>query len=148
MGFNPRTHTGCDGCAGVEVCRPTSFNPRTHTGCDFKNLKNMERLRVSIHAPTRGATRLILLIYRLTVFQSTHPHGVRLFSPAIIVKETEVSIHAPTRGATEAKKRRPSRSMFQSTHPHGVRHNFCAQAVNPSLTLQKNFHKFSAIYLS
>ena len=55
------------------------FNPRTHTGCD-----NPERVavnnvrRVSIHAPTRGAT-VTITDYPTTngEFQSTHPHGVR-----------------------------------------------------------------------
>ena len=32
------------------------FNPRTHTGCDFiRSVKHLI-VRVSIHAPTRGAT--------------------------------------------------------------------------------------------
>ena len=32
------------------------FNPRTHTGCDAATGSLAHRLRVSIHAPTRGAT--------------------------------------------------------------------------------------------
>ena len=32
---------------------------------------------VSIHAPTRGATRAKVVFYFRTLFQSTHPHGVR-----------------------------------------------------------------------
>ena len=57
------------------------------------------RVGVSIHAPTRGATHLVVLrpvIYR---FQSTHPHGVR-----------------PTRAFLSFTS-----ILFQSTHPHGVR---------------------------
>ena len=55
--FNPRTHTGCDPLIKTWSYPTLSFNPRTHTGCD-----NPERVavnnvrRVSIHAPTRGAT--------------------------------------------------------------------------------------------
>ena len=61
------------------------------------------RLRplVSIHAPTRGATRVeapqVLLA---DVFQSTRPRGAR---PGLGVGDlliVAVSIHAPTRGAT------------------------------------------------
>ena len=57
--FNPRTHMGCDGyhhmpCFHLLV----HFNPRTHMGCD-----SLPDYRV--------------LLYR--AFQSTHPHGVRLF---------------------------------------------------------------------
>ena len=32
------------------------FNPRTHTGCDNAWSKALPPRRVSIHAPTRGAT--------------------------------------------------------------------------------------------
>ena len=38
----------------------------------------------------------------LQMFQSTHPHGVRLFPIICIAKLSIVSIHAPTRGATRA----------------------------------------------
>ena len=58
-GFNPRTHTGCDLTKFAIMVRIKSFNPRTHTGCDMLLIlfRNLERL-----------------------FQSTHPHGVRLTS--------------------------------------------------------------------
>ena len=59
-------------------------------------------LFVSIHAPTRGATQNRFSLSGYTsVFQSTHPHGVRL----------------------QALATRDSTKEFQSTHPHGVRHN-------------------------
>ena len=77
--FNPRTHTGCD----YPFCEYTgiffSFNPRTHTGCDIEELVSKK-----VHS----------------LFQSTHPHGVRLMPPKKKSKEKTVSIHAPTRGAT------------------------------------------------
>ena len=57
-------------------------------------------LNVSIHAPTRGATIAPIAPFSSKMFQSTHPHGVRLRCPLI-----------PTR----------SGYLFQSTHPHGVR---------------------------
>ena len=98
------------------------FNPRTHTGCDFTGKKPDETAQVSIHAPTRGATRccsLSLWFFRCfnprthtgcdlsvistrsasILFQSTHPHGVR--------QETLTPHHCYW--------------VFQSTHPHGVR---------------------------
>ena len=34
------------------------------------------------------------------MFQSTHPHGVRLVRQIVIMTYESVSIHAPTRGAT------------------------------------------------
>ena len=55
---------------------------------------------VSIHAPTRGATVLSVSKVCFILFQSTHPHGVR-------------------RG--QARQGRHG-GQFQSTHPHGVRH--------------------------
>ena len=114
--FNPRTHTGCD-LWGLVYCGLTySFNPRTHTGCDCRVGHGIVKPgRVSIHAPTRGATK----------------------HPDIIVIADEVSIHAPTRGATIFFKDSLILSgLFQSTHPHGVRHYigsnvYCLKGFNP-----------------
>ena len=77
-----------------------SFNPRTHTGCD--------------HTP--GRVELLALM-----FQSTHPHGVRLELIVLNVVLSSVSIHAPTRGATYGNEPLLGEAQFQSTHPHGVR---------------------------
>ena len=98
------------------------FNPRTHTGCDLDSYKIVLVWRVSIHAPTRGATSC--------------KRAVDL--------SLSVSIHAPTRGATrnwavyhlvpycfnprthtgcdtKGYSNYLASGMFQSTHPHGVR---------------------------
>ena len=55
--FNPRTHMGCDD-RGAAYCRPSAnFNPRTHMGCDWRIVSALVyNLRISIHAPTWGAT--------------------------------------------------------------------------------------------
>ena len=100
LGFNPRTHMGCDMqvllCLVVVLC----FNPRTHMGCDI----------------------LLMLIKPMQmVFQSTHPHGVRQFLDDLLNCWYVVSIHAPTWGATEWNKIVLNIFTFQSTHPHGVR---------------------------
>ena len=120
------------------------FNPRTHTGCDAISYSCNHKNNVSIHAPTRGATRTIFVYIRLRVFQSTHPHGVRLYNLVYTKGVITVSIHAPTRGATKSTNgydkaitvsiHAPTRGAtdcplaesvfpeeFQSTHPHGVR---------------------------
>ena len=55
-----------------------SFNPRTHTGCDVRQIGKEVFNVVSIHAPTRGATVPMENCGVFPVFQSTHPHGVRL----------------------------------------------------------------------
>ena len=77
--FNPRTHTGCDTSPKNNGSYYDCFNPRTHTGCDFiRSVKHLI-VRVSIHAPTRGATRV---------------------NDTFCAYKEVVSIHAPTRGAT------------------------------------------------
>ena len=109
------------------TCQVLCFNPRTHTGCDAQRITVLITTGyVSIHAPTRGATPRNQSVHRAAVFQSTHPHGVRLacmyvkhslptcFNPRthtgcdvwckFRAKPTVyVSIHAPTRGATVCK---------------------------------------------
>ena len=102
FGFNPRTHTGCDYQFKHDVTRITKFqsthphgvrphvlrspksrirgfNPRTHTGCDMMLGAHWYNQRVSIHAPTRGAT----------------------MGDVYARESVPVSIHAPTRGATQ-----------------------------------------------
>ena len=54
-----------------------SFNPRTHTGCDSICCLFFRFVLVSIHAPTRGATRKAIKAHGARWFQSTHPYGVR-----------------------------------------------------------------------
>ena len=71
---------GATGFARLGSSEIASFNPRTHMGCDTS----------ASPAPDKPDK-----------FQSTHPHGVRLFA----LLNIKISI------------------MFQSTHPHGVRQN-------------------------
>ena len=53
--FNPRTRVGCDVSASIFLTVGRSFNPRTRVGCDTKTFGKC----------------------RTTMFQSTHPRGVR-----------------------------------------------------------------------
>ena len=78
LSFNPRTHTGCDSYYLAFWGYSNSFNPRTHTGCDITSEDHSIDVNVSIHAPTRGATSGSDKRELFTMFQSTHPHGVRL----------------------------------------------------------------------
>ena len=55
-GFNPRTHVGCDGAVAKPTTKPFGFNPRTHVGCDVAGTA---------------------LQARNSLFQSTHPRRVR-----------------------------------------------------------------------
>ncbi len=101
-------------------------------------------LQVSIHAPAWGATGVVFPVGVIRgKFQSTRPHGARLFpygwagaASAVSIhapawgatyyrlnppKHGIVSIHAPAWGATTHPTTRPSCSVFQSTRPHGAR---------------------------
>ena len=59
--FNPRTHVGCDPIQKLLCVHLLNFNPRTHVGCD-ENFVDTFRffLMISIHAPTWGATCVLL----------------------------------------------------------------------------------------
>ncbi len=56
-----------------------------------------------------------------TTFQFTHPGGVRLSSELVVLDIRDVSIHAPGRGATEIHLADLLAIAFQFTHPGGVR---------------------------
>ena len=134
--------------ATFPICIPfllrIGFNPRTHMGCDICFNAHPIKKRVSIHAPTWGATEVCDDNIAKMMFQSTHPHGVRRTSLLPSLLRRYVSIHAPTWGATSEKTTIsliesvsihaptwgathlliiPSvcHFQFQSTHPHGVR---------------------------
>ena len=100
-------------------------------------------IKVSIHAPGRGATFAIIVALVTSLFQFTHPGGVRLISIAsrglmflfqfthpggvrpTYTKQARhrgrVSIHAPGRGATKIVNAISFALWFQFTHPGGVR---------------------------
>ena len=122
--FNPRSHERSDYDQDMYNEQSVNFNPRSHersdSATDFIELGDY----ISIHAPTRGATVLLMMIYLLMIFQSTLPreerHGSftpdgnvnefqstlpreeRLSTVILTSPSQNISIHAPTRGATEA----------------------------------------------
>ena len=96
------------------------FNPRAHAGRDDEVFYLTALLMVSIHAPTRGATRPVINSLSdisfnprahagrdsswhgtgiIPTFQSTRPRGARHINENNATNSA-VSIHAPTRGAT------------------------------------------------
>ena len=143
------------------------FNPRTHTGCDAEISGRIEALSEFQSTHPHGVRHYELKVTDGdAVFQSTHPHGVRLgevwfcwlgrhggFNPRthtgcdsrsytqhvfimvsihaptrgatlhgpVLRRGIRVSIHAPTRGATMSDTGSRTSCGFQSTHPHGVR---------------------------
>ena len=64
---------------------------------------------------------LFLSLSILLVFQSTHPHRVRLQVMRQQQVKGDFSIHAPTQGATVGAVSWIGSVVFQSTHPHRVR---------------------------
>ena len=87
----------------------TCFNPRTHTGCD---------------------AQMDVYILMIGLFQSTHPHGVRLGqnAQASLLSRFQ-STHPHGVRPPESAKAIISK-MFQSTHPHGVRRDSFGGAFN------------------
>ena len=90
-------------------------------GCDSYNSSEASINRISIHAPTWGATYSPQLLEQELQFQSTHPRGVRRSRPRMMptrhyfnprthvgcdntektkLEQVTISIHAPTWGAT------------------------------------------------
>ena len=102
-GFNPRTRVGCDADPSSERC-PSWFVSihapawgATHGAVQH----GVHGARVSIHAPAWGATsRMFLISSWMSLFQSTHPRGVRLARQIMPDTAETVSIHAPAWGAT------------------------------------------------
>ncbi len=101
ISFNPRAHAGRDVSTRRNTLQIFSFNPRAHAGRDNIALGQRKKaLEVSIHAPTRGATRQYCQDETEIMFQSTRPRGARHRSGIGHGHDQAVSIHAPTRGAT------------------------------------------------
>ena len=75
--FNPRSREGSDASSLSSSGRPMDFNPRSREGSDFFGFLQLRFVRISIHAPARGATKIRDATQRMTVFQSTLPRGER-----------------------------------------------------------------------
>ena len=97
--FNPRAHMGRDSCRTWTMRKATRFNPRAHMGRDILEILPYSWSKVSIHAPTWGATDSSTTAAATVKFQSTRPHGARLF----------------------ARVYNRDNQRFQSTRPHGAR---------------------------
>ena len=87
----------------LDITSCQCFNPRTHTGCDVTIGYKIDKILVSIHAPTRGATRAhSFQSYDSTSFNPRTHTGCDHVLPSPCLEVIYVSIHAPTRGATPA----------------------------------------------
>ena len=165
--FNPRSHEGSDaaesaGAATLQLFqstlprgeRPDPMGAIT-TGLTFQStLPRGERQswyrmcagadRISIHAPTRGATQIIVIRCHVIVISIHAPTRGATCELSISSKRNAdfnprshegsdankevthvtqgISIHAPTRGATNLKILLETIHEFQSTLPRGERH--------------------------
>ena len=98
--FNPRSREGSDDLSGrYGSSSKRSFNPRSREGSDQRVCGCCRTHLVSIHAPAKGATIFLRLVYYQKV----------------------VSIHAPAKGATKMKSRKWKTLLFQSTLPRRER---------------------------
>ena len=77
------------------------FNPRSYKRSDLYDLQQKQRLLISIHAPTRGATTPESDGF--TEIKDFNPRSYKRSDKlGLDSKSTiDISIHAPTRGATQ-----------------------------------------------
>ena len=98
----------------------SSLNPHTHAGCDNRYKCNYTRRRVSIHTPTQGVTKLRLLCFGSSWFQSTHPRRVWPSCWLLCIILIKFQSTHPRRVWLRSPDRISSPSKFQSTHPRRV----------------------------
>ena len=77
--FNPRSRKGSDYISNTYTVQQFYFNPRSRKGSDKRGAETPLADVISIHAPARGATIIILRIILFQQFQSTLPQGERHF---------------------------------------------------------------------
>ena len=100
VSFNPRSHEGSDRTERCVCVLVIGFNPRSHEGSDSFSSGRNSTSAVSIHAPTKGATRRSPGKHSGKEFQSTLPRRERPLVARERIPASTVSIHAPTKGAT------------------------------------------------
>ena len=79
------------------------------------------KLKVSIHAPTQGATVGDAVKDRLQIVSIHAPTQGATLRPAAFETPGAVSIHAPTQGATQCVRGCDPGQEFQSTRPRRAR---------------------------
>ena len=87
--FNPRTREGCDPFLLIIDFQDQYFNPRTREGCDETDDGRKYLVRISIHAPAKGATMYGISLHNsLSYFNPRTREGCDLsvFRSIIMVK--------------------------------------------------------------
>ena len=121
--------------------RGAYFNPRSHEGSDFLRGGIFQRMGISIHAPTRGATITIpnsytsrryfnprshegsdsssdTCIRRRTGYFNPRSHEGSDRSVMYSIGQCGISIHAPTRGATFSFFSQASSQLYFNPRSH------------------------------
>ena len=93
--FNPRSREGSDSPSDLLLSSGLYFNPRSREGSDELGLLVWLFGTISIHAPVKGATRVL-------------PQ---------VVGEIIISIHAPVKGATPLAHRPPGKRRISIHAP-------------------------------
>ena len=116
-GLDPRPHARGDSISCRRSTISRSFDPRPHARGDNVRTRKESDDRVSIHAPTRGATSgCHRPSHRRSCFDP-RPHARGDGPDAVDYRLEEVSIHAPTRGATPGLDGDAGHQRFRSTPP-------------------------------
>mgnify|MGYP006983794520 CR=1 FL=1 len=85
----------------LSAVHTTDFNPRSHEGSDvYDIMESVADAGISIHAPTRGATILLVLSNLLSSISIHAPTRGATCIGMDLWHVFHISIHAPTRGAT------------------------------------------------
>ena len=113
----PRSHEGSDLFQLLTSQGLLYFNPRSHEGSDIDEAQLLFNSRISIHAPTRGATCLCLDKYRLIHISIHAPTRGATTGSGNLFGDSIISIHAPTRGATPMLQLRYSRKPISIHAP-------------------------------
>ena len=143
--FNPRAHAGRDPTGAIPSAVRVVFQSTRPRGARPKCRRVWSRARrVSIHAPTRGATRFpafaapvyrcfnprahagrdpipCLCCARISMFQSTRPRGARRRESGAIRDPNSFNPRAHA-GRDAIMMQRLTTCVFQSTRPRGARH--------------------------
>ena len=102
--FNPRAHAGRDErTTRSPSCMPKFQSTRPRGARPEEIYTILEQKKVSIHAPTRGATFLLFQGSPLGFGFNPRAHAGRDCTAQVLSPVQKVSIHAPTRGATQSQ---------------------------------------------
>ena len=101
MDFNPRSREGSDCQLDRSVSFHGYFNPRSREGSDKAFEDERRTVKISIHAPARGATTTGWTTeWTHTNFNPRSREGSDDQAREGYSLEAQISIHAPARGAT------------------------------------------------